>query len=122
MTQPKLEKPRYDWTKAANIINESGKLLQSQLGDEIITTGDIEKEVERLGFYKRYSVPPSDFCYNLINKYQGSFCILLFEWVERGKYRYLGPRFNYSGSIYWKGKIVGKWQNGAYELWEDPRN
>jgi hypothetical protein len=116
-----LEAPNYNWTRAAEIINQAGKNWQAQRGDNAIETKDIDKEVSRLGDYSFHSVPPSGYCYNLINKGPSSFHFPLFEWLDLGKYRYLGAGYNYSGPILWKGRKVGEWKSGRFSLWEDPR-
>ena len=116
-----METPTYDWTRAAETINEAGKKLQTQRGDVAIETKDIDQEVSRLAPYHNHSVPPSDYSYNLINKAASSFRFPLFEWLERGKYKYLGPGYSYTGPILWKGKMVGEWKDGVFSLREDPR-
>jgi hypothetical protein len=109
------------WPRAARIVNEAGRNLQAQSGEELLKAKDIQQEIVRLGGFARGSVLPSDYCYNRINKAPYSFCYPVFEWVERGKYRYLGPNYDYTGPILWKGKQIGEWKCGACNLWEDPR-
>ena len=109
-----METPTYDWTRAAETINEAGKKLQAQRGDVVIETKDIDQEVCQLASYHNHSVPPSDYSYNLINKASSSFRFPLFEWLERGKYKYLGPGFRCTSPILWKGKKVGEMKNGEH--------
>jgi hypothetical protein len=116
-----MENQIYSSNRAAKIINEAGRKLQAQHGDLPLETNDIDQEVMRLGSYHYHSVPPSDYCYNLINKAPSSVRFPLFEWIERGKYKYLGPGHNFTGPILWKGKQVGEWKSGIFALWEDPR-
>ena len=116
-----MQAPNYDWTRAAEIINQVGKNFRAQRGDEAIETKEIDREVVRLGGYRYHSVPPSDYCYNLINKGPQSFQFPLFEWLGLGKYRYLGPGHQYSGPILWKDRKVGEWKSGCFRLLEDPR-
>lgn len=69
----------------------------------------------------RGGVIPSDYCYNAINKDPASFNPHLFESLGHGSFKCLGPGHPYSGSIYWKGEQVGKWEQGKYQIWKDPR-
>lgn len=50
------------------------------------------------------SVIPSDYCYNMVNKGKSADATLerfnIFEWISRGKYKYLGVNYQYSGPIY----------------------
>jgi len=74
------------------------------------------------------SIIPSGYCYNITNlgkqadKEMNRF--YNFEYVSRGKYKYLGKNYPYSGNVYhkpkWTGKaeIVGEWKNGTYFLKE----
>lgn len=51
----------------------------------------------------RGSIIPSDYCYNLTNKGKIDNPILadfkIFEWISRGKYKYLGENYPYTGLI-----------------------
>jgi hypothetical protein len=113
--------PYYDWNMASVLINEVGKKLQAEFGDHPLKKSDIEAEILNYGIYKPHSIFPSDYCYNLINKSSSSFRFPLFIWLKRGYYIHVGPDYPYTGQIYWKGNPVGEWINGAYILWEDPR-
>lgn len=68
------------------------------------------------------SIIPTDYCYNRINKDKSSFTLRFFEQTEKGMFVHLGVKFPYTGSIFWKGEEVGKWDQGEYKLWNDPRN
>jgi hypothetical protein len=60
------------------------------------------------------SVLPSDRCYNITNaglSYDYSFRV--FEHAARGKYRYLGERYPYTGPVTWNGQPCGCWTNGV---------
>ena len=116
------------WPRAAQIVNEAGRNLQAKFGEKLLTTSAIKQEIVRLGEgeYKPGSIQPQDYCFNLINKAPYSFCYPMFEWVERGRYRYLGPDHPYTGPIFWRPvrgreRQVGEWKDGACDLWEDPR-
>lgn len=49
------------------------------------------------------SIIPSDYCYNLTNKGKAAYNELdkfkIFEWVSRGKYKFLGENYPYSGPV-----------------------
>jgi hypothetical protein len=118
-----------EWPDAAQVVNRAGKNLKPRFGGGLLTTKDIQQEIEFLskGKYKKGNILPSDYCYNLINRAPVSFRFPVFEWVEWGKYRYLGPDYNYTGPILWKPRgeserKVGEWESGVCRLWEDPRN
>lgn len=117
----KYELPYYDWTMAAVLINEVGKKLQGDRGENPLKKSEIEAEILSYGIYKPHSIFPSDYSYNLINQDKGSFRFPLFIQVRRGYYLHVGPYFPYSGSILWKGEQVGEWKKGKYTLWQDPR-
>lgn len=114
--------PLSEWPKEAQFVNQAGKNLQLRLGEELLTTEDIQREIERLGRPSGENVRPTDYCYNRINRDTRSCRHPVLEWVEWGKYRYLGPNYNYTGPILWKGKQVGEWKSGVCDLWKDPRN
>jgi hypothetical protein len=113
--------PYYEWNMAAVLMNEVGKKLQAVHADGPLKKSELEDEIVSTGIYKPQSIFPSDYCYNLINKDKGSFRFPLFIWLKRGTYIHVGPYYQYTGLILWKGKTVGEWKNGVYVLWEDPR-
>lgn len=121
MTLNDYPEPRYYWNKAAETIKQAGENLRDRLGDRLFRKKEITDEILKLSRYGPNSIFPSDYCYNMINKYPGSFELALFEQVHRNAYRYLGPSYKYSGIICWKGKPVGKWETGRYNLKKDPR-
>jgi len=49
------------------------------------------------------SIIPSDYCYNLTNKGKAAYPELdkfkIFEWISRGKYKFLGEGYPYVGSV-----------------------
>jgi hypothetical protein len=50
------------------------------------------------------SIIPSDYCYNLVNEDKLANASLekfkMFEWLSRGKNRYLGENYPYTGAIF----------------------
>jgi hypothetical protein len=108
-------------SRAASTIDRAARNLIDLHGESPLKTADIKAEICRISDYGDNSIPPSDHCYNLINKGLTSFRFHIFEWLSFGYYCYLGPGYKYSGSIFWKGKVFGKWDEGKYHLWEDPR-
>jgi len=121
MTMNSYQEPRYHWNKAAETIKQAGENLRDRLGDRPFSKTEINGEVLKLSDYAPNSIYPSDYCYNMLNKYPGSFEFPLFEQIQHGFYRYLGPSYKYSGIICWKGKPVGYWKEGRYRLERDPR-
>jgi hypothetical protein len=115
------------WPRAAQIVNEAGRNLQAKFGEELLTTSAIKEEILRLGEgeYEPGSIQPQDYCFNLINKAPYSFCYPMFEWVDQGQYKYLGPNYPYTGPIFWRPvegeRQVGEWKDGDCYLRKDPR-
>jgi hypothetical protein len=84
--------------------------------DQILKAQDIKNLViEKFGTNKD-SILPYDFCYNRINI--GERFPKIFEWIEKGKYKYLGVNYPYNGKIFARPKgyskdiEVGYWRNG----------
>ncbi len=99
------------------VLSVFGNRVGEKLGREEI----IDLVVITYPGTNRGSVVPPDYCYNAINKDPASFKLHLFESLGDGSFKCLGPGQPYSGSIYWKGEQVGKWDQGKYQLWKDPR-
>lgn len=93
-------------------------LATLQVG-EILSRKQIIEGVHNLYGRNKSSIIPSDYCYNIVNydikahNFEKGHPRLL-EWIERGKYRYLGKNYPYTGTITHKGIIVGSWKNGTY--------
>jgi hypothetical protein len=70
----------------------------------------------------RSSIIPSDYCYNIVNV-GIPFDVHIFEYLGGGRYKYLGPKYQYTGPIYWKNEKVGKWEKGICQLvnWPPPK-
>lgn len=114
------------WPRMPQVVNEAAAQLQMHYGDEGIPSHILQREIERLGGYRRDSVLPSDYCYNAINKAAFSFQHRVLVRVGRGRYKYVGPNYAYTGLVMWKPKgqeerQVGVWENGDCELEVDPR-
>lgn len=51
-----------------------------------------------------------------------NFHSILFEFIEKGQYRYIGPNHTYTGPTYWYGYgnnpigLIGKWRDGVFEF------
>lgn len=95
------------WDKIRNVFsNEVGKSF---------TRGEIiNLVIEKYPDTNKGSVIPSDYCYNMINK-GTSFQNHIFEQIETGHYKVLGPNCDYAGPIFWKGEQVGEWKNGEMQ-------
>lgn len=71
---------------------------------------------------KPKTVIPSDYCYNRINL---GIDFTKHVFIDIGKrYKYVGRNFAYTGPIFWaedrkNERIVGVWNSGRFELWED---
>lgn len=115
-----------NWPKMPQIVNEAAAQLQVQHGEAGIPGELIKQKIEEIGGYRKGSVIPSDYCYNLINKAPFSFKHPVLVRVQRGKYKYVGPDYRYNGSVMWKPKQereikVGTWNGGMCDLEVDPR-
>lgn len=114
------------WPKMAQAVNEAAERLHAHYGEEGIPSDVLKREIERIGGYRRDSVIPSDYCYNVINKAGFSFQHRLLVRVKRGRYKYIGPGCPHTGPVLWKPKQgqerqVGSWRNGICQLDFDPR-
>ena len=110
----------------AQVVDEAAAGLHTQYGEGGIPSDVLKREIERLGGYRRDSVIPSDYCYNVINRAPFSFKCPMLVRVERGRYRYIGPEYAYNGPVMWKPKQeaqrqVGSWSGGVCRLEFDPR-
>jgi 5-methylcytosine-specific restriction protein B len=90
--------------------------------DNELTEEKIKSIIESNG-YKWGDIQLSDYCYNRYNN--GEKFPKVFEYISRGKYIYLGEKYNYEGEIYWKPKgekeeiVIGKWINGEREIYTE---
>lgn len=78
---------------------------------EIFSRNEIIDMVSNMYMVNRSSIIPSDYCYNRTNKGIGIYKndnLKLFEWLEEGKYKYLGENYNYKGEIISKPKSIKK--------------
>lgn len=65
------------------------------------------------------SILISDKCYNITNKgLSANYDFRIFEYVGRGRYRYLGEGYPYSGFVTWKNERCGEWTNGVLNKWD----
>ncbi len=87
------------WPRMAQAVNAAGARLQAQYGEEGIPADVLAREAERLGGYGRDSVVPPDYCYNVINKAPYSFTYPVLVRVARGRYKYVGPGYAYTGPV-----------------------
>lgn len=81
-------------------------------------SGEIEDFLKSLNLHN-----PSAYSYNRWNKGMASI-FPLFEWMERGKFKYLGPNYNFNGPIRHfpqnkKGLEfeIGNWKDGFFEIY-----
>ncbi len=115
-----------NWPKMPQIVNEAAAQLQAQYGEAGIPVELLMRKIEELGGYRRDSVIPSDYCYNVINKAPASFKHLVLIRVGRGRYKYADSGCSYNGPVMWKPtgdseRQVGVWKDGKCDLAEDPR-
>lgn len=105
----------------------SEKIEESMAGyndTDILTTAEIIEKVFRKYGVNKDSIFPSDYCYNRTNNgidFESS--VHLFEYLRRGKYRYLGRNYKYNGDVIHQKKgvstkdehIIGRWTEGIFE-------
>ena len=95
-------------------------VFQDRLGEKFLREEIIDLVVNAYPGTNRSSVIPSDYCYNIVNA-GIPFDFHIFKFLGEGRYKCLGPNYPYTGPIYWKREQVGKWEEGIYQLWKDPR-
>jgi hypothetical protein len=116
-------KRRMEMPKPQGNLKIKDKVLsvfQDRVDERFLREEIIDLVVNTYPGTNRSSVIPSDYCYNLINATL-PFDFHIFESLGEGRYKCLGPNDPYTGPIYWKGEQVGKWEEGTYQLWRDPR-
>ena len=92
------------------------EVLEGKIGS-VVNSSQIKESLRlKYGLNER-SVIFSDYCYNRINA-GIKFDKHIFEYIEKGKYRYLGENYSYTGLIYSKPLghdkeiVMGEWKNG----------
>ncbi len=100
------------------------KYLTTLKVGKIISRKQIVENIHNHYGTKKGSIIPSDYCYNIVNYDPMAYDFAkghprLLEWVERGKYKYLGLNYQYNGVILHKGIPVGYWKNGKYFICVD---
>ena len=59
--------------KAAVVANKAGIKLRRRLGKAVFSYKDFQDEIGQISHYKKGSILPSDYCYNLVNSSAISF-------------------------------------------------
>jgi hypothetical protein len=116
-------KRKIEIPKPQSILKIKDKVLsvfQDRVGEKFLREEIIDLVVNAYPGTNRRSVIPSDYCYNMINVTL-PFDFHIFESLDEGRYKCLGPNYPYTGLIYWRREQVGKWEEGRYQLWKDPR-
>lgn len=96
----------------------------AKIGDEF-KAKDITLGMKKQFGVNPSSIIPSDYCYNRKNKAPYIPERVMFEYIKRGKYRYLGLGYPYTGEIVHKQrgqdqeKVVGSWLNGQITLYNN---
>lgn len=87
-----------------NIIEKVKDTFANCEHGTIYSRSEIVKMVKTKHGVNEGSIIPSDYCYNLTNEGILDNSDLdkfkIFEWVSRGKYRYLGENHPYEGPVY----------------------
>lgn len=102
------------------IKNKVLSVFQNRVGEKFLREEIIDLVVNAYPETNRSSVIPSDYCFNIINA-GIQFDFHIFESLDGGRYKCLGPNHQYTGPVYWKREQVGKWEEGRCQLWKDPR-
>lgn len=103
------------------IYDQIKQVLKEREGD-IITAGDLKRELQSLYGTIPGSVIPSDFCYNRFNS-GIKFNKHLFEYLSKSTYKYLGENIKYTGLIFHKAKsareevVIGEWRDGVKTIY-----
>jgi len=115
--KPKIRRP----LDPLIIKDKVSTVFKDKAGQTFTRKGILDLVLTAYPGTNRKSVIPSDCCYNIINAGMIKFDFHIFESLGGGRYRCLGLKYPYTGSIYWRGEEVGKWIEGKYDLWKDPR-
>ena len=116
-----------NWTDVDRDVDQAGRNLHVRFRGTPIATKQFKEEIAKISKYASSGTQPTDYSYNLLNEGEDVFLFPLFECLERGSYRYLGPNFEFDGPITWKPsggdgtRIVGRWEKGRCYLQYDPR-
>ncbi len=106
-------------TSLKQVMTIYDQLVQVLSGQEgrVLSTKEIKSLLRERFHCNPASVIPSDFCYNRRNE-GVPHTRHLFEYLERGSYRYLGPGRPYTGQVFarrrgtTRDELVGEWRNG----------
>ena len=121
MIRPELKKTYDDVTELFDRIQDSlPDIMSTKYINDIIRENGIEAD--------QFFQPP-DCCYNHTTKSFGpdegfENSVHIFEYISRGKYRYLGLNYPYTGLVIRKRSsdgnelIVGEWFNGKLIKWD----
>lgn len=95
------------------LVKES--FAQCKIGEEYDTKA-IKSIVNSKHGTNMNSVIPSDYCYNITNEGIDNYIdyLHIFEQIKRGRYKYLGEKYPYTGKVHKKGLPIGEWINGIY--------
>lgn len=100
------------------IFEQIREVLKDKIGC-VVTSSEIKNHLQDTFGTNGSSVILADYCYNRINdgiRFKKE--TRIFEYKSRGKYKYLGQGYPYTGKIVHKPikskveKIVGEWING----------
>ncbi|PIC96374.1 hypothetical protein CSV69_07820 [Sporosarcina sp. P26b] len=103
------------------IYDQMKQVLEGREGD-IITAGDLKRELQLMHGTNPSSVIPSDFCYNRFNN-GITFTKHLFVYLTKSTYKYIGEYAKYTGMIFHKSKstqeevVIGEWKDGVKTLY-----
>ncbi len=100
-----------------SIWNKIVQTFQGKEGKEFKRFEIIDMISQKFPDTNKGSISPSDYCYNITNndfKFEDVVEYRLFKQTSRAVYKYLGPNFNYSGLVTWKGIKYGEWENGKF--------
>jgi hypothetical protein len=114
--KPKIRRP----LDPLIIKDKMSTVFKDKAGQTFTRKGILDLVLTAYPGTNRSSVIPSDYCYNIINA-GIKFDFHLFEYLGDAQYKWLGVNHPYTGPICWKDEKVGKWTEGEFYLWKDPR-
>lgn len=124
--------PKCQDTKSVSYRKIQQEVIETFIDVEIgtiLSSSEIKEMVYRKFGRNKSSVIPSDYCYNRYNFGINYDKILhLFEFLESGKYKYLGQAYPYNGKIFHKIKgstnevVVGEVVDGKATFFEEYTN
>jgi hypothetical protein len=107
------------------IIEEVYETFRNFQIGTVFSTSEIKVLVSSNFLTNPSSIIPTDYCYNRFNSgIDFDEHLKIFEYIERGKFRYLGKNYPYSGKVYHKPLgnrefCIGEYKEGIFKKYSN---